>query len=83
MVAIWSNNFSSYYDVRRYGVKEKKEIEEELDKLIKSINLQLSDKKLPDGCTMKEFSEHTKFGRESLLCTRQQARTLQWVLSDN
>ena len=58
-------------------------IREELEKLHKSIDLQLSDIKLPDGHTMKEFSENTKFGRESLLCTRQQARTLQWVLSED
>ena len=63
-------------------MKSKKVIKEELEKLVQAIELQLSDKKLPDGTTMKEFAENTKFGRESLLCTRQQARTLQWVLSD-
>ena len=63
-------------------MKSKKEIKIELDKLQQAIEIQLSDKLLPDGHTMKEFAENTKFGRESLLCTRQQARTLQWVLSD-
>ena len=63
-------------------MKNKKEIKIELDKLQQAIEIQLSDKLLPDGHTMKEFAENTKFGRESLLCTRQQARTLQWVLSD-
>ena len=64
-------------------MKSKKIIEKELYKLEKSIELQLSDTQLPDGHTMKEFAECTKFGRESLLCTGQQVRTLQWVLSDS
>ena len=63
-------------------MKSREDIEKELEKLQQSIEIQLSDKLLPDGHTMKEFAENTKFGRESLLCTRQQARTLQWVLSD-
>ena len=58
-------------------------IKEEIEKLYKSIDLQLSDKLLPDGHTMKEFAENTKFGRESLLCTRQQIRTLEWVLNES
>ena len=57
-------------------------IKKEIKNLYKSIKLQLSDIKLPDGHTMKEFAENTKYGRENLLCTRQQIRTLEWVLSD-
>jgi hypothetical protein len=65
-------------------MRTEEEIREMLNNAFKSVEASLSDKKLPDGkTTMKEFTENTKFGRESLLCTNQIIKILKWVLNES
>lgn len=64
-------------------MKSKEEIEEALKCHKKSLKAMLSEKRLPNGSmTMKEFTERTKLGRDCYIATRQQIRTIEWVLED-